>query len=253
MPTRPAGLVALLGLVVLLAQIIGCSSCRRSHEDDGTTPIAQDLPKLEVRDDTPDLHLTWIDAKGNFHVAQHPLDVPIEARDAVRVYVASKEEGTKDLFWVCDLRTKNPDGAYPVATMPRSEWDALGEMRRAKTMAAAAPSASVPRGGTGPTASESPPGVPPSSRLSVIIYGAPWCEACHEAARYLRRKGITVVEKNIDDDDAAKREMQRKLARAGLRDSASVPVIDVRGRILLGFSPKELDRAVAEVTRGEEL
>jgi hypothetical protein len=37
--------------------------------------------------------------------------------------------------------------------------------------------------------------------------------------------------------------MKRKLERAGM-PGASIPVIDVMGRILIGFSPSALDRAL---------
>jgi hypothetical protein len=47
--------------------------------------------------------------------------------------------------------------------------------------------------------------------------------------------------------------MEQKLKRAGISGRGSIPVIDVRGRILQGFSQRELDRAIAEVTKGEEL
>jgi glutaredoxin len=244
-----------LWMIAMLATL-GCSSCRRPSNDDGTTPMATDLPKLELRDDSPDLLITWVDAKGDFHTVQRPADVPIEGRDIVRVVVVGKQQGTGDLFYAADLRSKAADGTYPVNTMTRAEWESLGERRRAITMAAAAPSA-----GSAEAASGVPSGVPTAtasavgalSRLTVTVYGAAWCEPCHEAQRYLRRKGISVVYKDIDEDESAKREMAQKLRRAGLSDQSSIPVIDVRGRILLGFSAREIDKAIAQVTRGDTL
>jgi glutaredoxin len=76
-----------------------------------------------------------------------------------------------------------------------------------------------------------------------VIYGAEWCGACHDAARYLRQKGIAYVEKDIEKDPSAAREMQAKLARTGLR-SGSIPVIDVRGKVMVGFNAQEIDAAL---------
>jgi glutaredoxin len=77
----------------------------------------------------------------------------------------------------------------------------------------------------------------------VVIYGASWCKPCHDAAAYLRARGVNVIQKDIDESDAARSEMQRKLERAGLSGS-QIPVIDVMGQILIGYSPRALDRAL---------
>jgi len=226
----------------------GCSGCGHASED-GTSPQSKELPAIELRDDTANLLLTWVDPKGDYHVAQHPADVPESAREAVRVVIAEKGfAGDGDMVYVADLRHKLAEGGYAVKSMPRSEWDLIAQQRRDKTMVAAAPPAmSAADGG------ESPPSVSPTTALSVIVYGAPWCEACRSATRYLRRRGVNVIEKDIESDDAAKQEMRRKLADARIRDTGSIPVIDVRGRILLGFDERELDRAIKGVTRGEEM
>ncbi|HWL84840.1 MAG TPA: glutaredoxin domain-containing protein, partial [Polyangiaceae bacterium] len=78
---------------------------------------------------------------------------------------------------------------------------------------------------------------------AVIIYGAEWCGACHQAAAYLRAKGIPYVEKDIEADHGAAREMQTKLAKAGL-NGGSIPVLDVRGKVMVGFNPHVVDEAL---------
>src|SRR5690606_8218203 len=50
--------------------------------DDAPSP--NELPPLTLRDDTPDLLLTWIDDKGDFHVVPKPSDVPEAGRKQVR-------------------------------------------------------------------------------------------------------------------------------------------------------------------------
>ncbi|WP_080599189.1 glutaredoxin family protein [Sorangium cellulosum] len=42
----------------------------------------------------------------------------------------------------------------------------------------------------------------------MIIYGASWCEPCHQAADYLRSKGIAAAVRDIEEDAGAAAEMQ---------------------------------------------
>ena len=77
----------------------------------------------------------------------------------------------------------------------------------------------------------------------MIIYGAEWCGPCHQAAAFLTQRGVPFVEKNIEEDREAAREMQTKLARAGIR-GGSIPVLDVKGTVLVGFSPQAVDGAL---------
>lgn len=238
----------LLLVVLLMASVsfgLGCSSCARD-KDDGTAPTSRDLPALELRDDTPDLLITWVDDKGNHHVVMRPPDVPEEAREMVRV--RTLEHGHDEILYVADLRTKKADGTYPVKTMARSAWELVAEQRRAKSMAALAPTASA-SAGTSPTA----PLAPPSSRLSAIVYAASWCSACRSAEAFLRGQGVTVIVKDIEKERGAQAEMDEKLHRAGLPKRGTIPVIDIRGRILVGFDEREIKRVIREATRGDML
>ena len=124
---------------------------------------------------------------------------------------------------------------------PRSEFDAVAQSRRQArrmTMASAA----------APSATADPPPTPvpvdtSNAKPVVIIYGASWCSACHDAAAYLRRKNVPFIEKDIEEDPSAAREMNAKLAKNGLR-RGSIPVIDVRGRVMVGFNAREVDNAL---------
>jgi glutaredoxin len=219
-------------LVALWAAAAG--GCRR-RDDDPSRPRAGALPALSLRDDTPDLLLTWLDARGDFHTAQRPADVPPEGREAVRVVVTSRDEGSaSDLLYVADLNRRGPDGGYVVQSMSRSEWESIAARRRQ----ASAPPAPVgsERGGAA------------ASAVTVVIYGASWCGPCHQAAEYLRGRGVRVVSRDIEAEPDAAAEMRGKLERAGAR-GGNIPVIDVMGRLLVGFNPRELDAAVAAAAR----
>ncbi|HEX9296807.1 MAG TPA: glutaredoxin domain-containing protein [Polyangiaceae bacterium] len=201
-------------------------------------PPTQTLPALTLTDDTPDLLMTWVDGRGDAHTAKKPADVPMEGRDQVRVMMTTREEGTRNLFYVANLTVKNLDGTYPVTTMPRVEWDAMIAKRRQ----AFAASSAAPKNDEPPSpGAQADPAVPAS--FTVIVYGAAWCGACHEAVAYLKRRKVPVVEKDIEQDPAAEQEMRTKLARAGFH-GGSIPVIDVKGKILIGFEPHALEAAV---------
>ena len=85
-----------------------------------------------------------------------------------------------------------------------------------------------------------PPGTP------VTICGAPWCDACHIAADYMKQYGIPYVELDIEQDEVAKAKCESVLDRAGFgKKIKALPVLDVRGTILVGFSPCALEAAWA--------
>jgi glutaredoxin len=242
-----------IALAVLIFSALSGAGCKRPSNDKAgaasTTPKPSELPPLEVKADTPNLLLTWVDDKGDFHVVQKPTDVPTEGRSTVRVVVTTREEGTGALVYVANLDETTATGAYRLKTMPRAEWEELGAGKRKARLEALAPSAapSAPPPGNPPETGKSPGGAgakAPANGVVVIIYGADWCKPCHDAERYLKQRGATVIKKDIDNNEVAAEEMQKKLARAG-RSGASIPVIDIMGQIQVGFSPAALEQALS--------
>lgn len=242
-------------LALLAALSVASAACKKPTGDtpqsSGTAPKAAELPSLEVKADTPNLLLTWIDEKGDFHVAQKPADVPTEGRRTVRVVVTSREEGTGNQVYVANLDETTATGAYRLKTMPRAEWEELGASKRKARLEALAPSA-LPSGQPPPgegSGEGKPPATgagakTPATGVVAIIYGADWCKPCHDAERYLKQRGATVIKKDIEDNEVAAEEMRKKLERIG-RSGASIPVIDVMGQIQVGFSPAALEQALS--------
>ena len=232
-------------LLVALVLAFGLGGCRGKEHVTGDTPGT-----VLVRQETEGLLLTWIDEKGDFHVEQKVSDVPLIGRDAVRVVDPSREEGThNDKVFVADLRVAQADGHFPVHTMTRAEFDLLAVARRQKqgvaTMPSAAPSGDVP---VVPMQQGNPlPAADPlaTARPQVVIYGASWCGACHDAAAYLRQRGVAFVEKDVETDASAAREMKAKLAKNGLH-GGSIPVLDVRGKVMVGFNARAVDEALGK-------
>lgn len=227
-----------LWLLLVLALLSLGVACKRSQgsADPEPTPVV-------VKEDSQGLLLTWIDDKGDFHVETAVGDVPLMGRDAVRVVDPAKDEGTHaDKVFVADLRGPKPDGTFPVRTMTRADFEALAVARREKTGPTLASASPPPPSAVAPGA-DPPPPPPVPSRAPVVIYGAEWCGACHEAERYLKSRGVPYVEKDVEKDPGAAREMQDKLAKVGLR-AGSIPVIDVHGKVMVGFNAHEIDAAL---------
>ena len=239
-------------LGLLLAVCVTLSGCRKQaapapSDDTGAVPKPAELPPLEIKDDTQNLLLTWIDDKGDFHVVQKPTEVPKEGREQVRVVVTTREEGTGKLVYVANLNEVTPSGAYRVKTMTRAAWDELGASKRQARLEALAPSAQPSPADSAPAnAAPGASGAPQkalASGITAIIYGASWCKPCHDTARYLKQRGVTVIDKDIEENEVAAAEMRQKLARAG-RSGSSIPVIDLMGQIMVGFNPMAIDQAI---------
>jgi glutaredoxin len=237
--------LSLLGFLICVQAM--SPACRRHADlsaDPGAAALAppvDPLPEFVLRDDTPDILLTWVGDDGDFHVVEKVDAVPPEHRQQVRVVSTTQAAGTGAAVYVADLSAKQADGTFPVRTLPRADWEKLGADRRKTRIEALAP-------GQAPPSAEAREPAPPgnteaSAAISAIVYGADWCKPCHDAERYLKSLGVSVTKKNIEESRAAQAEMQEKLTRIN-RHGAGIPVIDVMGKIFVGYSPGPLKQAV---------
>lgn len=71
----------------------------------------------------------------------------------------------------------------------------------------------------------------------IVLYSAEWCGACRKAKRYLSRRGIDYEIRDVDDPHHAA-ELKRRTG------SRAVPVIDIDGRMLTGFSASAYDALI---------
>lgn len=238
-----------LALVVLVAGVH--PGCVDDDVDDGTKPRAvEDLPSLRLTDETANLLLTWIDDKGNTHTEVVLADIPQSARSLVRVVITDEPAGQGSRFYVADLSTKGADGAYAVHTMSRLQWESVIDKRRKAYIAKVAPPPP-----TSPPSSTAGGVAPPTAArgtVLAVVYGAAWCGPCHQAKAHLKKRGAHVIYKDIDRDSNARAEMASKLRRVG-KAGAAIPVIDVGGQILVGFSPAALDVAMKRAQQGTAL
>ncbi|HOX47112.1 MAG TPA: glutaredoxin domain-containing protein [Myxococcota bacterium] len=84
------------------------------------------------------------------------------------------------------------------------------------------------------------PGAAAPKHGQVVLYTTSWCPHCTRARDHLQKRGVSFAEKDIERDRAALEEMLRKTG-----GSRGVPVLDIHGTILRGFSPQSVDRALA--------
>ena len=240
-PVRSVRLLPRLLLAVALALVLATLTIGCRKKADAAAEATPDPPA--VSDGTTGLLLTWIDDKGEFHVEQRVPDVPAAGREVVKVRDPARDPLAGDRIFVVDLRASGPGGTYSVRVVPNGEFEDIAVTRRAKHGIVLAPRAA----GSGPSAGSAAPGNPAevAGRPAVIIYGASWCGPCHQAAAYLKKRGIAFVEHDIEQDSSAAREMRGKLTKAGV-SGGSIPVLDVRGRILVGFDANAVEQALGQ-------
>ncbi|MDX2054684.1 MAG: glutaredoxin domain-containing protein [Polyangiaceae bacterium] len=227
-------LVVFLGSL-LCAVALGCSKkvdSAKPGEAEAPHAAAKGLPPLVLGDDTKHLMLTWVDESGDFKVVEKIADVPASQRTQVRVVVVGQDAGTGEAVYVADLTQKDAAGHYSVKSMSRTDWDGVGAAKRKARLEQLAPGSEKAEQAAANLA-DGP----------IIIYGASWCKPCHDAENYLRGKGLKVVKKDIEEDPLANQEMREKLQRSHL-PGASIPIIDIRGRLLVGFSAGAIDEAL---------
>jgi glutaredoxin 3 len=70
----------------------------------------------------------------------------------------------------------------------------------------------------------------------VVIFTTPTCGFCNQTKAYFRQKGIKFRDVDVTRDPAAARDMVRRSGQQG------VPVIDIRGRIVVGFNRPKIDQ-----------
>jgi len=83
----------------------------------------------------------------------------------------------------------------------------------------------------------------PYRDIYVIMYMTSWCPYCVKAREYLRSLDVHLIEYNIERDKSKKEEMLSK--SGGLQ---GVPLIDVEGIIIRGYSP-DMIKAAIEIRR----
>ena len=71
--------------------------------------------------------------------------------------------------------------------------------------------------------------------MKVTIYTTPTCAYCKMAKEYFKSKGLSYEEYDVSKDIPRQKEMIEKTGQFG------VPVIDIDGKIVIGFDRVKID------------
>lgn len=207
--------------VLTIIFLINLSYCKRAVEQKNEAEEVNP-PEIVVSKENKNLVFSYIDKDGNFKDTQNIDDIPEELRRQVIVFdtsVPPDKRLSHKIIYIADLTSPDSNGRYRYNIASRYEFE------------------SALREGIRPSVSGSEV---KQDGKSVIIYTTSWCGVCAQLRKYLRSKGVSYTEKDIEKDDSARNEMVAKLRSAGLRGSG-VPVIDLYGEIIVGFNKELLE------------
>ena len=74
--------------------------------------------------------------------------------------------------------------------------------------------------------------------MAITVYSTPTCSYCNLAKDYFRKSGVRFTDYNVAQNMAKADEMVKKSGQMG------VPVIDINGKIIIGFNKPEIERAL---------
>ncbi len=74
--------------------------------------------------------------------------------------------------------------------------------------------------------------------MDIKVYSTPICPACDAAKKYLNENGLDYEEYNVEADEV------KAIDMINLSGQTGVPVIDINGNILVGFSKQRIDSLI---------
>ena len=74
--------------------------------------------------------------------------------------------------------------------------------------------------------------------MTVILYGTSHCPWCHRTREFLKEHKVKFKDINVEEDEKAKKDMIKKSGQLG------VPVIDIDGKIIVGFDETAIKKAL---------
>lgn len=228
--------------------VAGTGACKKTAPPAPPPSAKADLPVFEINKDSS-LLFTYVEPNGNFATTDKADAVPDGSRRLVRIVDPAKGEAERRdtaSVYVADLRELLAQGKTQAHTLSREAFEtgALAQLPPGESSALGGPH--------GPALPDEPTeggwdAGKPGGPAVVTLYGTPWCGACKAARQYLAAKRIPFAYKDIENDQAAAAELQRKAARLGI-PADRVPILDVRGRLLVGFDKNRLEALLGDPT-----
>jgi glutaredoxin len=204
----------ILMIVACIAGVFGCSTSTPSSSADAQP--AAPAPMI-VALDRGGLLFIWSEGE-TLGRATQAADVPATSRRAVQIVDLNQPPEARAAHawvYVADLTAGIENSTVTAAPVHRGELERT--LRSAVLEAPKAP--------------------------AVTMYSTSWCGVCKKARAFMQAEGISFVEKDIEKDQSAAEELQRKAAQAGV-GSNGVPMFDIGGKIMGGFDPKALVAAL---------
>jgi glutaredoxin len=242
---RPAGR---LGRVAASLALLAVTACGRdagtraagedarpgAGDDGGPSGANAGLPALGPDAGTRFVY-TWTDEDGAFRVARSRDEIPAARREVVRVQDTQRPPAAGRVL-IADLREPQ-GGHFPLREVGRDEYLALvGRARPTNVAAGQAAGPAVPDAGAAPARAD-------AAAPRVVMYMTSHCPVCHRARTWLTQQGVAFVERNVERDEAAARDLATLAARQGV-SARGVPVFDIGGRLVAGFDEQALRRAL---------
>ncbi len=215
--------------LLLCPALAACHHAPGAAADAGIAP-SDALPVVRVVPDGGRYVFSWYGPDGKVQDADSIAKIPGAARKQVLVRDLSRtpESLQSDRFlYLADVSKAPPDDGWPTSVVSRYTFEAQDD---GNLPALGSDDEGEPDGGTRPLA---------------IVYGTSWCGACRAAREHSRERNVPFVDKDIEQDPVAARELERKAKHAGLR-LGGVPVLDIGGHLLMGFDAAAVDRLLAE-------
>ncbi len=235
-------------IMVVVACLVAfcCGACSSEPATDTPDKIKTQKDALSISDwrideNTANILYTYMDEKQAFQTVEQADAVPDPFRNDVIVVDLSRppeERRSTTKVVVADLNRKE-GGHFHLRLEDRARFEtAIKHKRQWRLSPVAAMNAPAPGAQSGP-----PPGQPalnPGDKHDkIVLYGATWCGYCRKARQILSSSGIAFVDKDIEKTPGAAAELQA-LCQARGQTCNGVPVIDFKGRLLLGFDEATL-------------
>jgi len=190
---------------------------------------------------------TYVDPDGTFATTDKAESIPERSRSIARVFDPAGRTAV-DQVYVVNVNELLEGGKATARPMSREAFEtaALAQLPPGESSPLSAqhmePAPLPPLGGDGGA-----PALAAGQKPVATIYGTSWCGACRAARQYFTEKKIPFADKDIERDPAAARELADKASKLGI-PTDRVPVIDVRGRLLLGFDRARIEALLGEAT-----
>lgn len=239
-------LTAVFSLVFLLAIVSGCAEEPPPEETGAEKALSDEglLKAMEIDEKSENILYTYIDEKAIFQTVGKSGEVPDPCRNDViliNLNLPPEARRSSTRVVVADLDTMNATGHFSVRLEDRATFENAVKLKRKWRISPSRKPMPQPKLDKRAIA-QAPPPKPPDK---VVLYSASWCGYCKKVRRLLEKYNVDFAEKDIEKDQQAAMDLQVRCAYHKLQCNG-VPVIDWKGRMIMGFDEGELMRLIKE-------